>query len=355
MTSQTPSQDAKPFILPFDYADADLVIRTSDDARFAVHTLILTHASDVFADMFALPQPGATADAAEWPPVVDLSETKTTVLALLQLCYPTPARMPSVGTLDEFCELAAACDKYGMGGAKHVLEVMCPRSFVEEEPLRVYVAAIRAKSVALARDAALQCLHGPMIHLVTAEVAGLRSLPAACYQSLLRYHLACCTAAAEVITSHNYPWVNVRHSCWVTCGAVSTPVCPNCRTTIVDMQKAYIPVKQWWMDWMYGVAQMLQDYPCPTSRILSSATNGIPISLPCPTCSPSYISHLNEFLPKLEEEVKRAVAAVRPYYFPASTARSTLLLYARLSLRQCSKNLVWFRCGKNNCAGSLLR
>ncbi|KAI0255963.1 hypothetical protein BJV78DRAFT_1113987, partial [Lactifluus subvellereus] len=42
---------------PFDDADADIILRSSDQVNFHVYKVILSVASPFFKDMFSLPQP----------------------------------------------------------------------------------------------------------------------------------------------------------------------------------------------------------------------------------------------------------------------------------------------------------
>lgn len=299
--------EPQPCQSPFDDSDADLIIRSSDGMRFAVHTLLLRKASPVFAGMLTLPRAGAD----DQTPVVDLCEDSKTVLAMLQLCYPIGG--PALDTLGELCALLDVCEKYMLDGPQQNLVRMHLHRFVEQEPLRVYATAVRVKSPPeLARLAARRCLHKPLAAILAAALPDeFRHVPAPLYHSLLRYDHACRTAASAVVASYRYTWVpSMRVYCWASCTSTK---CKASITAVRDAQGGLVRVKKWFMTFLQALARSLAEQPEPTSRISMPWRVGAPRQLQCEACAKQYLLDLDDFLPKLQEQVERALNAVRGF------------------------------------------
>ena len=94
---------------PFDYADADVVFRSSDGVHFRLHKTILKTASPVFEEMFTLPDdPTSSGD----PQVVEMVEDAATLDAVFRLSYPV-AR-PLLSSVDELVNTLRAVEKFQM-------------------------------------------------------------------------------------------------------------------------------------------------------------------------------------------------------------------------------------------------
>ncbi|KAI0694578.1 hypothetical protein C8T65DRAFT_666631 [Cerioporus squamosus] len=101
--------------------------------------------------MLVVPQPQATETTSHpldetfklaKPPVVDLSETRTTLEPLLRLCYPSP-KAPTFSSFDDAKPLLEAAHKYDLAFAAGMLEhAIAP--FVRDDPIRVHAFAARA-------------------------------------------------------------------------------------------------------------------------------------------------------------------------------------------------------------------
>lgn len=316
MSTKSKSEDAKSepitFTPPFDDADADLIIHSSDDAYFSVIKPILRRASPVFANMFDFPP----TDVDGQTPVVDLTEDKKTILALLHLCYPLGG--PSVENLDEVSALMGVCEKYSMEGAQEALGKMHLRQFLEQDPLRVYALAVRARCSGVAEDAARQCLHKSLSYMFSTNLPDFRHISAPAYHALLSYYHAYGMVAASVITCYNFPWVaDMRNYCWGNC---------QCRGKAFKVQdeQSCRPVQQWWVEFLNGTARSLLDQPEPTSRLSMPSQLALPPSLSCNSCNASYLANLNDFLPKVQEQVEAAVARVSILPFARNILRTGL-------------------------------
>lgn len=165
------------FSPPFDDADADLIVRSSDNVHFRMYKVILAKASGVFKNMFTVPQPEGRifmADDEEIPGVV-LTEDSGTLNMLFRLCYPVPD--PNPACLGDISHLLAVCDKYEMEGIMKNLEKPLGE-FTESDPLRVFAIACRAKFTETARQAARQCLAKPISYVQAITTNAHRPCPA---------------------------------------------------------------------------------------------------------------------------------------------------------------------------------
>lgn len=107
----------------------DLTLISSDGTRFLVHSVIMSEASEVFANMFEMPQP---AEASQKPAEVMLAEDAQTLQLLLQWIYPLPSRSPPPGSLEEFSPLFAVAKKYDVTMVH--LRAMLTEPFKNPEP-----------------------------------------------------------------------------------------------------------------------------------------------------------------------------------------------------------------------------
>ena len=123
----------------FNWPDGDVILRThgSDSRDFQVHKLILSLASPVFKDMFAIPQPSS--ETSSNVDIVDVTDAPRPLELILQFIYPsTPPVIDSLTLLSEVLILA---DKYDIEAARSRLRPTLVK--FEAEPLRAYAIACR--------------------------------------------------------------------------------------------------------------------------------------------------------------------------------------------------------------------
>ena len=108
---------AHSFPLPesLDLSGADVMLQSSDHAKFLVHKAILASSSPVFKDMFSLPQP-QNSGSVDGLPVVDISEDSELVGSLITFLYPIPSEIPT--SWDRILALLSAAQKYDMGAVQ---------------------------------------------------------------------------------------------------------------------------------------------------------------------------------------------------------------------------------------------
>src|SRR6267154_1584417 len=84
-----PPEQLKLAEAPFDHAQADLILRSSDEVHFRAFKNILSLASPIFADMFSIPSPSSPSEKPhDEVQVVPLSEHSIALDIALRHIYP---------------------------------------------------------------------------------------------------------------------------------------------------------------------------------------------------------------------------------------------------------------------------
>ncbi|KAJ7116210.1 hypothetical protein C8R43DRAFT_1078076 [Mycena crocata] len=209
MSSTTPFTPSS----PFDDANADAVLRSSDGSDFRVYRAVLSLASPFFKDMFSLPQPESDPN----PPIIAVGEPAHTLDRLLRVWYPGADPLTvfeGVAELNEIIELALL--KYDIQFLVPVLQSHL-RPYLENRPVSVFAIACRYGWEDLARAAAKHCLKFTIQALYDEDAKPyLARIYANNYQELFRYHSACGLAASLARTGMR----------WNTQGAWGE--CPKC-------------------------------------------------------------------------------------------------------------------------------
>lgn len=320
MNPQNP-QEPIIFTAPFDHADADLILRSSDNVHFRVYKAIMKAASPVFAGMFSLPDKHEPTDTG--PQTVPLSEDGKTLDWLLRLCYPLCD--PSLQSIDDVSALFQACEKYQMEEMMKQVAKIALCDFLQTEPVRVYAIACLARAEKVANLAALQCLLTPFTDLLQHSIPAseLHSLSAAAYGSLLNYHSSCGRAAASIITSYNWHWVTASDCCWFNCQCDDKDCTVRARRTPPYEPDTFY-VHPTWKLYMEIFASTLQVQPVPAPGIWWPSKSGRPVKA-CKICQKGYVADMAGFLKLLRTQVERAVAEVR-LVFAACCILGTLIV-----------------------------
>lgn len=126
--------------------DGDVILRagTEPDSKhdFRIHKFILSLASPVFKDMFALPQPpNQTLDEQNRLPVVDVPDLPKVLDVILRLIYPG-VEPPTITEPQTLSTLLATADKYNIASISPILREKL-KGFLPRCPLWVYVIACR--------------------------------------------------------------------------------------------------------------------------------------------------------------------------------------------------------------------
>lgn len=122
----------------FQFADANLIVRSADKVDFHVHKSIMSFASRVFRDMISL---GDLSSASSLPMrVVDVVEESESMEALLRYIYPL--RRPTFMDLEPIILLLEMADKYDIPIITSSLEDFLLLSpLAQPEPIGTYALA----------------------------------------------------------------------------------------------------------------------------------------------------------------------------------------------------------------------
>ena len=186
---------------PFDKADADLVLRSSDNIDFFVSRAIMALASPIFADMFIVAeQTSASARSAATAcgsdaPAVDLTEHGRGLDNFLRFIYPV--KNPVIEKLEDALDVLEVASKYMVD---HIAEEASKRfeMLAEEQPLRAYALAYICRREDAMRIAAKVSLLYPWPESTRNIIEELGTTINAALIRLQEYHTACGAAASSV-------------------------------------------------------------------------------------------------------------------------------------------------------------
>ncbi|TFK82275.1 hypothetical protein K466DRAFT_666610 [Polyporus arcularius HHB13444] len=295
---------------PFNNPAADVVLRSSDGTEFYVFGWILRETSPVFADMLVIPQPQAPETASHpldkelvKPPVVDLTESRTTLELLLRLCYPSPTA-PTFSSFDDAKPLLDAAHKYDLAFAGSMLEhAIAP--FIRDKPIQVYAFAARLHLTDIMEATARASLALPLLWPYTPE---LEDISAGAYHRLLDYRERCKKALA---TLSNTKWPTSEHKwTWRACtGCVEhyssrhqeNGSCGKCGEA------------SWFSSFWDDLMARLKERPSPTT-LQDPALSDAPAlkkALECSTCQGLVHEHIRKFLRMLAGEAEMKISKIR--------------------------------------------
>ncbi|KAI0339892.1 hypothetical protein BDW22DRAFT_1431375 [Trametopsis cervina] len=277
---------------PFDDADADVVICSSDQVYFRVFKVILKKASPVFGGMFTLPPTGNCSAPGEEVPVVEVSEDGETMTQLLRLCYPTyDSRLE---TIEQVTKLMDVCEKYQMDDIAKRLAMTTLGNFMAKDPILVYVLARRAGATEEAQAAAFHCLSLSPSEIIVYDNPALCRLSATAYRNLLDYHFRCRQAAASVVS--HWGADKATEYCWGHWDPV--------------LFEGGGFVCSWWQTKMAQIADELLHKMPPMTRLTSTSPLLEVGRVPCKNCQSRAQADMHRFATVLEAQIRKAVTAV---------------------------------------------
>jgi hypothetical protein len=307
---------------PFDDADADFILRTSDGVDFRVYKLLLSLASSVFKDMFSLPAPSnGSNDTVDGRPVVELTETSTTIHDLLMSCYPVAQTggPPTMTSISQVGNLLEAARKYDMPGIeKAAVQALMKPDFIKREPLRVYAIACRQKNEAVARQAAAQLLrHGLLQEEYSPE---LETVDGGSLYCVLQYHKRCIDAAVDAAVDHT--WIRNGSPFYIFLGDRHLDHEDNDTMTTIRTPRSNkykngyelrVNVHEWWLKFMEASAVALRNSPSgQTIRDSDAVAEAFASVNECTHCrSRKANQHLRSFIDDFANEVDRRMSEVR--------------------------------------------
>ena len=143
--------------------DANIIVRSSDQANFRIHKSVLAMASPIFERLLSLPQL-PDAEVVDGLPVVALPEDSGLLNSLISLFYPITPVIPD--TYQKAFALLAVCQKYKMKSVQSRIRFAIKHGKfpapVKAEGFSAYAIASGLGLVPEAEDAARLTLDQPM-------------------------------------------------------------------------------------------------------------------------------------------------------------------------------------------------
>ncbi|KAH9040391.1 hypothetical protein EDB85DRAFT_1858886 [Lactarius pseudohatsudake] len=193
-----------PFGPPFDDADADTILRSSDQVDFYVYRVILSKTSPFFKSMFSLPQPDSRVSGKQTS-IISLTENSRTIAVLLSSIYPTvPTKFVP---LDVMIDALVAARKYDMDVVFQCLvQKFAESEVVRDSPVEAFCAACSHELGEAARVAAKASLK----HRLNLDIIGhkLPYLNGPALHQLWKFHRACSATAAEASSLWQSPYLD---------------------------------------------------------------------------------------------------------------------------------------------------
>jgi len=312
---------------PFDDAQADLILRSSDEVpvHFRVFKNILSLASPIFADMFSIPSPSPLSEKPHGGvqvPVVPLSEHSTALDIALRHIYPVQ-RTPKTDTLHCASILAEFSRKYQVE-VFHQFIIGYLRDGIKNDPVGVYAIAVTYGYDDIGADSARSCLDLPFSAL---QSSYLRYATAEHISELFRYHVACGQVASALASSNRSWFSSLAQSGILTPqrGGSNCRVCfmpdfvnqtssggsefHNCNSEDDDKElsgRRSGPLCVW--NYFHRSALVLAHHPTPEAITTKEAfvlqTND------CPTCAPFVRAYMIELSVVFGREIKNAIVRV---------------------------------------------
>ncbi|KAF8553553.1 hypothetical protein OG21DRAFT_1497601 [Imleria badia] len=313
--SATMLEDPTYATAPFDHAQADIILRSSDNIDFRVFKLFLSLASPFFETLFNIPQPAdenVDQEVKDGLAVIPVTEDSKTLDALLRFCYPcTLADDPNLELLKDAMDVLEAARKYSLDVIeKKARKAIVNPKILEVEPLRCFVIAHRGRLREETQLTARYTLTQPLIPSWFQEI---ELLTATDLLSLLTYHKKCGDAVYALkldiswITSHygsseGCSWLSDRYSRY-SCG------CPKPNTSRYKLFDESHP--QWWDDFMEETFTALRDKPCKeTVQASAEQTVQIVKAQECRVCSPQITEGMRDFLDLFTRKIEEAVSRI---------------------------------------------
>jgi hypothetical protein len=316
MASTSPSSKglttSAPFGPPFDDADTDIILRSSDRVDFYVYRVILSISSSFFKTMFLLPQPDASVSEKK-NPVIDMTENSRTIAILLTFIYPIVSVVTEPISLDGMMDALVAARKYDMPAVSRCLNANFAESkVVQDSPVEAFCAAYSHELGEAARVAAMASLKHRMRWLDDiGDKLRYTNGPGLCH--LWNFHRACSATAAEAVSGRHLGWIKCSHTWSLAHNSklcIQAPACTRYRYTVGPSRDVWYATDPW-HDYITRARNILSEHPC------REAVAHYPVLKPsyedktCKTCQSRWFGLL-EYIYLLGEEVEKMLVANCP-------------------------------------------
>ncbi|KAH0836774.1 hypothetical protein J3R83DRAFT_8523 [Lanmaoa asiatica] len=300
---------------PFDHAEGDIILRSSDNIDFRVFKLFLSLASPFFKTLFDIPQPAQASEDQEIKDglvVVPVTEDSKTLDALLRFCYPcTLADDPNLEVLEDVLDVLQAAKKYSLD----VIEKKAAHTFsnpkiLEAEPLRCFALARHRRMQEETLLAAKYTLTQPLVPPWFEEID---LITATDLLTLLNYHQECGEAVYALRADVSWIRSHYRTSqgcAWLS-GVYAGRNCPCSRSLTAQYKLFESHSLQWWEDFMKEMFMALGEKPCQaTVASLAAKTVQSVKDRNCPACSANVTEGMRDFSDLLARKVEEVVSRV---------------------------------------------
>ena len=294
---------------PFDHADADVVLQSSDKVDFFVYKIMLSISSPFFKSMFSLPQP-----ITEKPkPVIDVTENSRTIAVLLKFIYPLVSVVAEPESLDDLIDALEAARKYDMALVSQRLNAKFAESkVVQDDPVVAFCAAYDHELGEAARAAAKASLKHRMNLDDVADKLQYINGPA--FYQLYKFHRACSARAAATLSSKHLDWITSSDAYGWDFAPEGRCSCPKFWYS-VDTSRSTWKATFMCNDYIKRARTVLQEQPCreALSKIKYSICHeeDEEADAPCETCLMFTPPSVNDFRRLLGDEVEKRVSVVR--------------------------------------------
>lgn len=194
---------------PFNFADADIIIRSSDGYDFRLHLFMLGLSSPVFKEMLAAKashktHPKTSHHIKDGLPILILTEDSSTLRLLFQHFYPGEHCSLLERSKSEVLAFVKAMDKYAVQNHTSTFESALS-TLVDKQPHVVLALTLRHKFPQVRVTAAHSILRLPSIlseAVLSDNDITLYSVEQ--YRRVLLYHQECCATALRVLRSMDW-------------------------------------------------------------------------------------------------------------------------------------------------------
>ncbi|KAF8557936.1 hypothetical protein OG21DRAFT_1481931 [Imleria badia] len=300
---------------PFDHAQADIILRSSDNIDFRVFKLFLSLVSPFFETLFNIPQPAdenVDQEVKDGLAVISVAEDRKTLDALLRFCYPcTLADDPNLEVLKDAKDVLEAARKYSLDVIeKKARQAIVNPKILEVEPLRCFVIAHRGRLREETLLAARYTLTQPLIPSWFQEID---LLSATDLLSLLTYHKKCGDAVYAL--RRDLSWITSRYGSSQACSWLSdrnSQYSCGCSKPNPSRHKLFdLSHPQWWDDFMVETFAALRDKPCKeTVQASAEKTVQNVKGRNCRVCAPQVTEGMRDFLDLFTRKIEEAVSQI---------------------------------------------
>ncbi|KAA1470166.1 hypothetical protein DENSPDRAFT_835904 [Dentipellis sp. KUC8613] len=301
----------------FDYADGDVVFRSSDGTQFHVHKLILKTASPVFGNMFSVPQPPPSSikrdqTTQEGIPIVVTQEDKDALTMLFGFCYPGP--WPSLRNFNEVTTAIVLKKKFQLDFIEDYL-LRRLAVWADTYPERVFAIGWTHEWKDAVMAGAKATLRRPILSSLDERIEEFSVIPADAAWRLLAYHQACSKCCVPLADRH---WVTADDVC-TPLGVEITPSLPTSSycSCITNFRRSGCPppsglrLARWFATLMDTARDTLRITPHPS--LVTSLTVIAPSlteARSCQKCSDTAAAALDAFTRRFSEKLASAISQI---------------------------------------------